>query len=65
MMIIGNEDEINWVLGSLTNACENCPFIKPCEEIAKRDMKENGKVKKSCMEYLKENIKFEIVKHNI
>lgn len=62
MKITGTEQEIKWILSSLANACEDCPFSKSCEEKARENVKETGKVKLSCIDYLMENVKFDIEK---
>lgn len=65
MKITGTDEEIKWILNSLSNTCENCPFTMGCEELARKDLKECGEVRKSCMDYLRENIKLDAEDNDI
>lgn len=63
MFVKGTRQEIEWVLKSLANGCENCPYEKECNEQAEMDAKRNGDggVKLTCTSFLSQCIKYQII----
>ncbi len=58
MKVIGTVREIEWIKEALQNNCDQCPYMKPCNESAKRDDSLHGKVQHTCKEFLDEAIEF-------
>lgn len=64
MKIIGNEQEIKWVMEALKNNCEGCPYGETCERAAKEDYRASGKVNHTCREFLGDKIEF-VIENNM
>lgn len=60
VQIIGTEQEIEWAKTALLNNCDVCPYRGACDQRAKEELEQYGKVKFSCREYLKKEIEFVI-----
>lgn len=59
----GTRQEIDWLLKNLANGCENCPYVKECNEQAELDVKRNveGCVTLTCASFLNQCIQYQIV----
>lgn len=62
MKIIGNADEIRWLMDTMMNNCVNCPYEDACNQMAQQEVKEHGEVQTTCRGYLEKNVEFIIVK---
>lgn len=58
MKIIGNTEEIRWLMDTMANNCVSCPYVEACNQMAQKELKKYGKVQTSCKGYLETNIEF-------
>lgn len=58
MKVIGTAKEIEWLKEAVQNNCDQCPYLKPCNESAKLDDRLRGRVQHTCKEFLGEAIEF-------
>lgn len=62
MRIIGKTEEIEWLMESLANGCDHCPYGEECSQrtLVEIDQDENSKAPVSCKEFLRKKIIIEI-----
>lgn len=58
MKAIGTANEIEWMKEALQNNCDQCPYMKECNESAKQDNLQHGEIQYSCRDFLETAIKF-------
>lgn len=63
VFISGTKQEIEWLIKTLANGCQNCPYEKECSKQAEQDVRTNddARVQLSCEAFLKRCIEFQIV----
>ena len=62
MRIIGTKKEIAWVLEALSNGCEQCPYMEPCNTQAEQMQAQLSKsTENTCIMFLNQILDIEYI----